>query len=111
MPQDKKIVVYVARDCGPCEQVSRLVQEGKAAEEVDLVDIETDEGFARFSTEVLSQGESGVPCAFSGPKECEILYDDEKDVLYFDCTPKDAPPASPSETPSPPPDAAGSGGA
>ena len=103
MPQDKKIVVYVARDCSPCEQVTRLVQEGKAAEEVDLVDIESDDGFARFSSEVLSQGEGGVPCAFSGPKECQILYDDEKDVLYFDCT--SAPPEAPSETPSPPPDA------
>ena len=102
MPQDKKIVVYVARDCGPCETVTRLVQEGKAAEEVDLVDIESDEGFARFSTEVLSQGESGVPCAYSGPKECQILYDDEKDVLYFDCTPKDAPLEGPEETESQP---------
>lgn len=101
MPQEKKVVVYVARDCGPCETVTRLIKEGKAAEEVDLVDIESDEGFARFSSEVLSQGEAGVPCAYSGPKQCEILYDDEKDVLYFDCS-KAAPPAAPEETPSQP---------
>lgn len=109
MPQEKKIVVYVAKDCGPCEQVSRLIQEGKAAEEVDLVDIESDVGFARFSSEVLSQGESGVPCAYSGPKRCEILYDDEKDVVFFDCTPKDAHPAGPGETPSPPAEPTGNG--
>ena len=109
MPQEKKVIVYVARDCGPCEQVTRLIQEGKAAEEVDLVDIESDEGFARFSSEVLSQGEAGVPCAYSGPKQCEILYDDEKDVVFFDCTPKADLPANPEETPSPPAEPTGNG--
>jgi hypothetical protein len=49
MPEQKKekIKVFVSGSCAPCGEVKRLIQEGRfTAEDVDLIDIETADGFA-----------------------------------------------------------------
>ena len=99
-----RIVVFVSPNCGPCQDVQELIQEGRVigAPEVEIVDIETDEGFDRFVEQVLSKGEGAAPMAFRGEELCEILYDDENDTLQFRCPtthvlvePSDPPPAAP----------------
>ena len=98
----KKIVYYTAPDCTPCEEVTRLIQEGSVdavdIKEIEVVDIETDEGFERYNREVLSKlkgdEEGGVPSAYSEGKKCEIQIVDDTFVV-FNC-PTDDPTAAPS---------------
>ena len=90
----EKIRVYIAGNCGPCEDIRKMVQEGKAPEGVELVDIETDEGFAEFTAEVLTHGDGGVPSAYKGGQLCEIFKDDQNNTLIIDCP--EPPPSSPS---------------
>ena len=102
--EKKRIVYYSASGCQPCEEVTRLIKEGKVdnseIDEIDLVDIETDEGFERFTKEILSKGEGAAPSAYLDGKKCQIeIYDDQ--IVVFNC-PKNDSPASPQETPSPP---------
>jgi len=104
----KRIVVYTSEDCTPCEEVAELLQQGRVSnpdiDKVELVDIGTDEGFARFTKEVLSKNDGAVPSAYLDGKRCliEVLEDD---TIYFNCSP-----AAPEGISSPPeagaPDAA-----
>lgn len=96
------ITVFTATDCEPCQAVKEFIKEGKVdPNDIELIDIETDEGFAKFTEVVLSKGDGAVPSAYKNGKECRIVVED--DVLKFICgelTPQ--PPAqSPSSSPSP----------
>jgi predicted thioredoxin/glutaredoxin len=85
------IKVFTSKNCSPCHEVDRLIHEGKFAGEVELVDIETDEGFNQFKKEVLSFGDGAVPSAYKDGQRCVISIT-EDDHLIFNC-PTD-PPAS-----------------
>lgn len=81
-----KIIFYSATDCSPCKQLADMIKEGKveADANVELVDIETDEGFSRFEKEILSRGEGAVPSAYFKGEECAIqIVDDE--ILKIQC--------------------------
>lgn len=79
------IKVYVSKHCKPCQEVKKMVEEGRfAAEDVELVDIETDEGFDDFSREVLEHGDAAVPSAYREGQKCKILIDEEQG-LVFNC--------------------------
>lgn len=79
----KKIVLFTSQNCGPCQEVKALAQQGKLEDEVEIVDIETDEGFERFQREVLGQGDGAVPSAYHEGAKCRITIEDEK--LKFHC--------------------------
>lgn len=104
--EKKRIVYYTASGCKPCEEVTRLINEGRVAnseiDEIDMVDIETDEGFERFTKEVLSKGHGAAPSAYLDGKKCQIEIHDEE-IVVFNC-PKDDSPASAEEISSPPED-------
>ncbi len=85
------IRVYTSENCAPCGKVKQLIQDGKFQGEIELVDIETDEGFLKFKEEVLSLGDGAVPSAYKEGKKC-IISITEDDSLLFNC-PTD-PPAS-----------------
>lgn len=88
------IKVYTSRHCPPCKEVDRLVRSGSfTGEDVELVDIESDEGFAEFKAEVLDIGDGAVPSAYKNGHKCEILVTD-KDELVFNC-PTDLPSSEP----------------
>ncbi len=100
----KRIVVYTSKNCTPCVELSKILDSGGVSNpvseisKVELVDIETDEGFERFTKEVLSKDDGAVPSAYLDGKKCAIqLLDD--DTIYFDCTGQ---PSSPPEKSSPP---------
>lgn len=96
----KRIVVYTSQDCTPCEEVAKLLEAGRVSnpdiDKVELVDIGTDEGFARFNEEVLLKDNGAVPSAYLDGKRCliEILEDD---TVFFNCAPE-----APAEILSPP---------
>jgi len=104
---DKRIVFYTAKNgsCTPCEEITRLIEEGKFVSpdgEVDLIDITTDEGFKKFSDHILSKQDGGVPSAYVDGKKCQIMVEDE--VVHFECPgiePSNALPSTPAEKSSP----------
>ena len=89
------IRVYIGSDCTPCQEVADLVKQGKTAEPVELVDVETDEGFALFMAEIQGKEEGGVPSAYKAGKQCEIFMDEETRQLLFQCPPDDSPASPP----------------
>jgi len=86
------IRLYTSKHCGPCHQVEQLVKEGKfgGESEVEIVDIETDEGFAKFKEEVLDFGEGAVPSVYKEGKKCVISITQDNNLL-LECPTNDPP--------------------
>jgi predicted thioredoxin/glutaredoxin len=80
------IKVFTSKHCQPCHDIEKIIKEGKFAgeREVELIDIETDEGFAMFKKEVLDFGDGAVPSAYKDGKKCVISIT-EDDGLLFNC--------------------------
>lgn len=87
------IRVYTGKHCQPCHPIEELIKQGKVAEDVELVDIETDEGFLKFKEEVLDKGDGAVPSAYKNGQHCKIILSEEEDRVFFECS-KDDPPSS-----------------
>jgi len=89
------IRVYTSKTCKPCHEIEKLIKEGKFAGEtkVELIDIETDEGFEKFRKEVLDFGDGAVPSAYKDGEKCLIRVDEESDSLLIEC-PTGGPPSS-----------------
>jgi hypothetical protein len=93
---DKHIIFYTAKNgsCKPCEEITKLIEDGKFYGEVDLIDITTDEGFQRFSDDILSKQDGGVPSAYLEGKKCQIVVEDG--VVHFECPDGEGPVENPS---------------
>lgn len=90
------ITIYTSKNCQPCKEVERLIQEGRIGheleDEIELVDIETDEGFAKFTEEVLQHQDGQIPSAYREGKKCAIGFDEENNLVISCST--DNPPSS-----------------
>jgi hypothetical protein len=76
----EEVKVYVSGSCGPCQQVKKLIGEGKFnRDKVDLIDIETDENFPLIE----KMGLTRVPSAMKGTEHCELAL--EEDILIITC--------------------------
>lgn len=78
-----------------------MVQKGQIADkDVELVYIESDEGFPYIAQFALS----GVPSAYRETQKCEIKIDEETEILHIICPEKpiEAPPSSGEGQSSPP---------
>ena len=78
-----KPVIYVATHCQPCQEIKELLEKrhflvNGEESEVELVDIETEEGFNRIFPEL-----EGVPSAYQEGKRCSIRI--EEDTLLLEC--------------------------
>lgn len=87
MEEAKKRIIkfYVAADCVPCAEVKELAQKGQfvidgAPGDLDLVDVETEEGFAQIPDYL-----DGIPSAYEEGKACAIKIDRENNVLIIEC--------------------------
>lgn len=84
---EKRVKVFVAGHCEPCQEVKELLKEGafvvdgEEGASVELIDIETDEGY----TEMLAHEVPAVPTAFAGGKQCKIGIDREEGVVVLEC--------------------------
>lgn len=90
------IRIYTAKNCSPCHQIEELIKEGKftGENEIELIDIETNEGFEKFRNEVLQFGDAAVPSAYKDGKKCLIRIDEETNNISLECPTTDAPLAS-----------------
>lgn len=86
--EDKKVTVFVGEHCKPCAEVKELLQEGaflvndEEGHSVDLVDVETQEGFISM---VKHGAVDGIPKAFIGDKICNISIDREEGIVLLEC--------------------------
>lgn len=97
------ITIYTASSCTPCQEIKKLLDEQKTPG-VEVVDIESDEGFDRFTREVLASGDGAVPSAYRDGKRCAILVDDQTKAIAFDCDDPAPGAGDPVATPDPPAD-------
>ena len=89
------IRIYTAKHCRPCHEVEQLIKGGKfSGDDIELVDIETNEGFEKFKKEVLDFSDGAVPSAYRDGKKCLIHIDEENNSLLFECPTTDDLPAS-----------------
>jgi len=78
------IKIFTSKNCPPCQELEEKLKEAHLEDEVELIDIETDEGFLKFKEEVIDHRDGGVPSAFKDGKQCKIGYDEE-DKLVLEC--------------------------
>ena len=84
----RKIKVFVSDHCEPCHKIKKLLIDGafvvneEEGHEVNLVDIETEEGFKEM---VSQEGIEGVPSAYEGDHRCQIKVDEEAQLLILEC--------------------------
>lgn len=86
------VKIYTAEHCSPCREVEKLLkQQGNKidGEDVELIDVESDEGFKKFSDDEVTQGNLFVPSAYKERGICAIKV--IEDVLHLEC-PKGQPP-------------------
>jgi predicted thioredoxin/glutaredoxin len=76
------IKVFTSKNCQPCQEVSKLLKEGKYQGDIEIIDIETDEGFETFTKEVLAMGPGAVPSAYRDGKKCLISISEDNSVLF-----------------------------
>jgi len=89
----EKTKVFVAKHCAPCHVIEDIIKEDPSSHEnLEIIDIESDEGFPYIE----QFGLSGVPSAYKDGQKCEIKIDQSKNEVYLICpdNPKEAPPSS-----------------
>ena len=89
MPETKTINVFTAGHCRPCQDFKKLIEEGRIEVDaepgavLDVVDIETEEGFSRLAK---SKGDiTLIPAAEYQGQSCKIEIDKERDVVVIRC--------------------------
>lgn len=77
------IKIYTSKNCVPCKEIHSSLN-GKNIENVEIIDIDTDEGFLDFQKNVLNDGDAFVPLAYRDGEKCHV-YIDKDSNLTLDC--------------------------
>jgi len=80
------IKIYTAEHCVPCHRVEELLKNQSNnidGEDVEVIDVETDDGFQEFKKEILAKGDAAVPSAYKDGEKCLIKIEDE--ILHLIC--------------------------
>jgi len=86
----RRVTVYTAGHCTPCDEIKDSLQKGQflvdgEEGEVDLIDIETEEGYELAQKQELT----AVPQAFYQGKTCKIKFDEENHEVLIECEHED----------------------
>ncbi len=81
-----KVTIYIATHCLPCQKLKEQLEKGHflingKEGQVDVIDIETKEGFAKIKEMSLT----GIPRAYKNGKQCKIRIDEEDMTVFLDC--------------------------
>lgn len=88
---DNQLKIFTAPGCGPCVEIKEALDSGRlvlngepvAPEDVELVDVSTDQGYP-----LLDQlGIHAVPAVYLEGRHCEVLVDDETQTVTVTCPP------------------------
>ena len=82
------IRIYTAKHCMPCKEVEEKIKAPDTGEELEVIDVETEEGFEKFRKEVLDYADGAVPSAYKDGVRCKIGFDEEGGIL-LDCPTED----------------------
>lgn len=75
---EELVKLYVSGSCGPCQQVKKLISEGKFnRDRVDIIDVESDEGFPLIEKLGLTK----VPMAMKGTEVCNLSLDEDGTLI------------------------------
>ena len=77
----KKVRVFVAEHCQPCIPIKELIEDGKIDAEVELIDINSEEGLQYIGQLNID----GIPSAYKGSEKCQIRVDEENQILNILC--------------------------
>ena len=70
-------VIFTSARCASCSEVKNRIEGGQIdGVPVELVDVGTDDGFARFMQEIERSGADtlSIPSAFHEGKQCELRF-------------------------------------
>ncbi len=89
MPDNEPVRLFLSSSCGPCQEVRKMVEEGKFNLSIppEIIDVTTVENH-HF---IADLGLQKVPTAMKGGETCELLSDGES--LMIRCPGDDNPPA------------------
>ena len=77
-----KLRIFISSSCGPCQEIKEAIEAGRFnAEGIDLIDVESKEGFPYIKKFGLTK----APSAYLGKKECEMFINREDMSLFIDC--------------------------
>ena len=99
MPGKEPIKVYHSPACGPCHEITNLLNQGRFEAntgentDVDLIDVTSEEGFK----EVEAGAIDSVPSAKYKGKSCKLSIDREQQMVIIECDEADKPKAEAAE--------------
>jgi len=77
-----KIKVFVGEHCPSCQPVKDFVKSGKLKGEIEIIDVETEEGFPYIEKMNLEI----IPSVYADDKKCQIEYDEKgENVIDIIC--------------------------
>lgn len=68
-----KLQIFVAEHCSGCKQLKEIAVNGGFGDDVEVIDIETEEGFPKVAEMELTE----IPSAYEDGKKCAIKYSDD----------------------------------
>jgi len=68
-----KLKIFIAKHCLPCQQLKEIARNGGFGDDVEVIDIETEEGFPNIAELKLEE----IPVAYEDGKKCAIKYSDD----------------------------------
>lgn len=81
----RKVRLFIAGHCVPCHELKELVDAG-ALSDVEVIDIETEEGFSFIE----KLGLTGVPSIYTEDgQKCEIKYEDDQIDIICPVSPEE----------------------
>ena len=78
----EKIRIFISSSCAPCKEIKGLFEQGRInLTGVELIDLETKEGFPYLDKMKLSK----VPSAYIGTKTCKLGINKEENSIIIQC--------------------------
>ncbi len=82
------IKIFVASDCGPCQELKQSIERGElqASEGIEVIEIDKNpDGYQQFLREAVQDGQGVVPTAMREGDKCQVLVDKETNRLTIQC--------------------------
>lgn len=65
-----KLQIFVAEHCEGCQQLKEIAENGGFGDDVEVVDVETEEGFPKVAEMELTE----IPAAYEDGVKCRIKF-------------------------------------
>lgn len=69
-----KLKIFIAKHCAPCQQLKEIAASGGFGDDVEVIDVESEEGFPKIAEMDLTE----IPAAYEDGKKCTIKISGDK---------------------------------